>query len=62
MDRLVQRLDAKVDFEPVQDAPGKSLSGKPVHDGDQMQKALSHRQLGYVGTPDLVGLLYPQPA
>lgn len=38
VDRLVQRLDAKVGFERVRDAPGQHLAGEPVHDGNQVEK------------------------
>ena len=26
----------------------------PVHDGDEIEKAKSHRDVGHVGTPDLI--------
>ena len=62
VDRLVQRLDAEVGLKCVGDAPGQHLPGIPVHDGDQIQKAPAHRDVGDIGTPDLVGRLDPQPA
>lgn len=62
MDRLVHGLDAEVGFQRVRDAPGQNLPGEPVHDCDQVKEALSHRQVGNVGAPDLVGPLHPQPA
>ena len=62
VDRLVQRLDAEVGFQRVGDAPGQHLSGEPVHDSDQIQEALFHRQIGDVGAPDLIGPLHPQAA
>ena len=62
MDRLVQGLDAEVDLERVRDAPGQDLAGEPVHDGDEIEVALSHRQIGDVGAPDLIGPFHPQPA
>ena len=33
---------------------------EPVHDGDQVEEASSHRQIGDVGAPDLVGPIDPQ--
>jgi hypothetical protein len=61
VDRLVQRLDAEVRLQRVGDASSQHLAAAPVHDGDQIEEALSHRQIGDVGAPDLVGPLHPQP-
>lgn len=59
VERLVQRLDAEVGFQRVRDAPGQNLPGKPVHDGDQIEEATTHGQVGDVGTPDLIEPLQP---
>jgi hypothetical protein len=62
VDRLVQRLDAEVGLKRVRYPPSPHLAGVPVHDGDQIEEAFAHRQVGDVGAPDLVGPLDPQTA
>lgn len=52
VDRLVQRLDAEAGFQRVRYPPGQHFAGEPVHDGNQIQKALSHRQIDQLACPD----------
>ena len=59
MDRLVQSLHAEVGFQRVGYPPGQHLPGIPVHDGDQIEEATAHRDVGDVSTPDLIGPLHP---
>jgi hypothetical protein len=60
VDRLVQSLEAEVRFQRVLYPPGQNFSGEPVHDGDQIQKPLSHRKVGDFGAPDLIGPVDPK--
>ena len=62
VDRLVQRFDAEVSLQGVGDAPSQHFPGVPVHDGDQIEKAAAHGQVGDVGAPDLIGPFHAQPA
>ena len=50
-----QRLDTEGSVQGVGESPGQYLAAGPVHDGHEIGKALSHWQVGYVGTPDVVG-------
>ena len=60
MDRLVQSRYAEVGFQRIRYPPSQHLPSIPVYYGDQIEEALSHRQIGDVGTPDLVGPFDPQ--
>jgi hypothetical protein len=62
LDRLVQRLDAEVSLQGVRYPLGQYLSGEPVHDGDQIEEAAAHGQVGDVGAPNLIGPFHAQPA
>lgn len=46
-----QRLDTEGSVQGVGESPGQYLAAGPVHDGHEIGKALSHWQVGYVGTP-----------
>ena len=59
VDRLVQSLHAEVGFQRVRYPPGQHLPGIQVHDGDQIEEAKAHRDVGDVSTPDLIGPLHP---
>jgi hypothetical protein len=61
LDCLVQCLKAELGLQRVRYPLGQNLSGKPVHDGDQLQKLLSHQQVGDIGAPDLIGPIDLQP-
>jgi hypothetical protein len=54
---LAQRLDAEPRLERVRQPPGQDPSGCPVDDRHQVQKPLSHRDVGYVSCPHLVRLV-----
>ncbi len=43
VDRLVQRLGAKVSLKGVRDASRQNLAGVPVHDRHQIQEPTPHR-------------------
>jgi hypothetical protein len=49
VDRLVRRLDAEVGLKRGRYPLGQHLPGMPVHDGDQIEEAFAHRQVGDVG-------------
>lgn len=53
-DRLLQRGDAEVSIHRIRQPPSQNLAAEPVHDGDQVQEASAHRDVGYVCAPDLV--------
>jgi len=55
VDRLVQRLDAKVSLKGVRDAPGQDAAGEPVQHGGKVDEPAHHRNVGDVHRPDLVG-------
>ena len=61
VDRLLQRLDAEVRLQRIRDAPSSHFAGEPVHDGDQIEEAFAHVQVGDVGAPDLDWPLHPCP-
>ena len=52
--RFLERLDAKIGVERVGKAPGQHRAAHPVHDYDQVDKALGHRNVGDIGAPDLI--------
>lgn len=60
MDGLAQRCDAEVCLQRVRDALLQNLACVPVHDGDQIEEATSHRQECDVGAPNLIGLVRAQ--
>lgn len=49
MDRLVRRLEAQVRSQRVRDALCQDLAAEPVHDGDQINEALTHGQICDMG-------------
>lgn len=59
MDRI-QRLDAKVGFQLIGVALRQRLAGEPVHDLDQVEEPITHRQIRDVRSPDLVRPFHPQ--
>jgi hypothetical protein len=61
VDCIVPRLDAEVSLQGVRYPQGQHLPGGPVHDGDQVEEAAAHRDVGDVGIPDLIGPLHAQP-
>src|ERR1700679_977905 len=46
---------AEVGFHGVRQTPGQDLARRPVDDGDEVEKAPPHRDIGQVGAPDVVG-------
>jgi hypothetical protein len=52
--RLLERLDAEPGIERVRQPPGQHVARRPIHDRDQIQKAAPDRNVGDVGTPDVV--------
>jgi len=55
--RLAHRLDAEPGVHGVGEPPGKDVTGRLVHNRDQIQKAALDRNIGDVGAPNLVRLL-----
>ncbi len=53
--RFLQSLDAKVRRQRDRQPPGQHPPAEPVNDGDKLNKATRHRDIGNVGRPDLVG-------
>jgi len=41
---------------------GQHFTGGPVHDRHQVEKAAPHRDVGHIGTPDLIGRVDSQPS
>lgn len=54
---VLQRSDAEACIHRVRQAPGQDLAGCPVHDSHQIQEARAHRDVGHVGTPEVIGPL-----
>lgn len=59
-DCLFQRGDAKVRRHSVGDAPSEHPARRPIENGAQIQKASAHRDIRYIGRPDMVGLMDDQ--
>jgi len=51
---FLQCLDAELSLHRIRQPPSQYLAARPVHDGDKVEKAASHRDVGDVGAPDLV--------
>ena len=51
---LLQRLNSEIRLHRVGQPPSQNPPGGPVHDGDEREEALAHRDIGDVGAPDLV--------
>ncbi len=52
---LVQGLNAEPGIHGVRQPPRQNMTGGPVHDCDQVQEPALNRNVGDVGTPDLIG-------
>jgi hypothetical protein len=52
--RLVQRLHAETGVQAVGQTPCQHGPAVPVHDRHQIEKPTPHRNIGDVGTPDLI--------
>src|SRR3954468_25065335 len=55
---LLHRFNAERHVHRVRHPPSQHLARGPVHHRHQIQKAPSHRNVGYVRTPDLVRPLH----
>ena len=53
--RLFQCFDAETGIHRVRQPPVHQLPAVPVHDGDQVKEPAPHRNVGDVGTPNLIG-------
>jgi hypothetical protein len=53
----VQRSQAEAGLHRVGKFPTEYEAAEPVHHGDQVQKAATHRNVSNIGTPDVVGSL-----
>ena len=51
----LKRGQAKGTVQSVGELPGQDKATEPIHDGHQIHEASRHRNIGYVGAPDLVG-------
>jgi len=51
--RFLKRLDAEVGFQRNGQSPAEHPPTEPVHNGDQINEPARHRDVGYVGRPDL---------
>src|SRR6266478_2844267 len=60
-ERLLERLDAEVGTERVRQPPRQHCTTVPVHDRDQIQETLGHRDIGDVRAPNLVDPFDRQP-
>ena len=54
LERLVQGLDAEVRIERVGQAPGQHRAARPIHHGDQVQKAPLQGDVGDIRAPHVV--------
>ena len=52
---IIQSFKAEPDIHGIRQPPGKHMAARPVHDRDQVQKAMLHRDIGDVGAPNMVG-------
>jgi Protein of unknown function (DUF2699). len=59
---LFQGGKAKIRLHGVGQPPRQHFPAMPVHDGDQIQKALAHGDVRDIRTPDLVAPVYAQAA
>ncbi len=60
--RFRQGRDAKAGVEQVRQSPSEDVAAHPVHDGDQVEKAVRHWDVRYIGGPHLVNPRDRQPA
>ena len=54
---LLKRFDTKICCQSIGYSLGQDLASRPVHDGNEVRKAFSHRNIGDVGCPDLIGAI-----
>lgn len=52
---FVKRLEAEIDVHRVREFPGEYVAAVPIHDGDQVQKTVSQRNVRDVARPHLIG-------
>src|SRR5207248_4882040 len=53
-ERFLERLDTRLSTERVRQPPRQYGAAHPVHDDDEVEEALGHRDIGNVRAPDLV--------
>ncbi len=51
---FTQSLQTEIHLQGVGQPPGQHIPTIPIHHGDQIHKALSHRDIGNICAPDLV--------
>jgi len=59
---LLQRLDAEPGFHGDRYAMAENPAAEPIDDGDEIDKAVRHRNVRNVRRPDLIWLRYRQIA
>jgi hypothetical protein len=50
-DRLLDRLDAEIGRERVREPPRQNAARASIHEHEEIQKAETHWDIGYVGSP-----------
>ena len=57
---LLQGFRTEITVQCVRQAPGERRTRRPVHDHHQVLETTTHRDIGDVGTPNVVRLIDPQ--
>jgi len=60
--RLLHRRNTEVSIHRVGEPPSENLAARPVHNGDEVEEAALHRNVGHIRTPHLVRLIDGQVA
>ena len=60
-DGLLERLDAKIRAHADRHAVRQYLAGRPVNNGNQIDETPTHRDVGDVGRPALIGTVDSEP-
>lgn len=57
LQRPFQRPDTKSGVQRDGNIPGQNIAAVPVHDDHKIDKSLLQADIGYVGTPSLIGMI-----
>ena len=55
--RLLQRFHAEIALQRNRQTPRQHPPAEPVHHRNQINKAPGHRNIRYIGAPDLIGMV-----
>ena len=56
-DRLLDGVDAEIGREAVGKPPGHHVARKPIHDDEQVEETVAHRDVRNIGAPGLIGAI-----